>query len=140
MKMRKAALVLATCAALGGCIETPTPEVMNAPRRELGQSEKAIIAHAVSMTLKDPDAAKFLWVPIIGASGSAAYCGVVNGKNSYGGYIGYHPFLVRVTPDALQPVTAASLIVLSSGPDEYGMDPTAGSCSHFGYVDFSNAK
>ena len=88
------------------------------------------------MDMKDPDAAKFLWVPVVEANGSAAYCGFVNGKNSYGGYTGYHPFMVRVAPDAKQPVTGASVIGFSTGPDEYGLDPIAGSCSHFGYGRF----
>ena len=138
--MRKAVLVLALSAGVAGCIETPAPEIASAPRRELSKPEKDLIAHVVSMDMKDPDAAKFLWVPIIEANVSATYCGLVNGKNSYGGYIGYHPFMVRVTPDTTQPpVTGASVIGFSTGPDEYGNDPIAGSCSHFGYVNFGNA-
>ena len=65
--------------------------------RELTKQEKSIIVKAVAEELKDPDSAKFKWVKanILWGSDLSVYCGLLNGKNSYGAYIGYRPFYVK---------------------------------------------
>lgn len=51
------------------------------------------IEEAVRGELKDPDSAKFKhYVAFRDAKGGIAACGVVNAKNSYGGYVGDAPF------------------------------------------------
>lgn len=64
-----------------------------APPRNLAPVEKAAIKAAVEEKLKDPFSAQFKWGQW---NGSAYYCGTVNAKNSFGGYIGFVPFLALV--------------------------------------------
>jgi len=55
----------------------------------------------VSTALKDPDSAKFRNLKFVDSMGlgeegvdiGVAICGEINGKNSYGGYSGFVPFL-----------------------------------------------
>lgn len=47
----------------------------------------------VADLLKDPDSAKFRNVRFVMHEGGALICGEVNGKNAYGGYVGYKQFL-----------------------------------------------
>ncbi|WP_153003889.1 hypothetical protein [Aureimonas ureilytica] len=55
--------------------------------------DNSAIADAFEKVLKDPDSARF---PVIYArkaqSGLIYYCGFVNSRNSYGGYVGNQPF------------------------------------------------
>lgn len=66
--------------------------------RNLDATEKQLIADAVTKDFKDPPAAQFRWLPVTGLDKqdvqSQTYCGMVNGKNSYGAYIGFVPFAV----------------------------------------------
>jgi hypothetical protein len=61
--------------------------------RELDEKERALIAEVVTASFKDPAAAQFRWLPIPDSESLVTYCGLVNGKNSYGGYIGFSPFI-----------------------------------------------
>jgi hypothetical protein len=84
--------LLASCAS-----RSPPPMPTERPgliARELSEAEKTALAHALSRTLKDPDSAKFQWVPVRYLSGTqiTEYCGLINAKNSYGGYIGFETF------------------------------------------------
>jgi hypothetical protein len=73
--------------------------------RPLTDSEKAIISRSVAQDMKDPESAQFRWTPIsdLGQAqdselgGMQVYCGMVNGINSFGGYIGFVPFLTLLT-------------------------------------------
>ena len=49
---------------------------------------------AIADTLKDPLAAQFRSVTGYAAPNGVAVCGQVNGKNSYGGYVGFKRFYV----------------------------------------------
>lgn len=61
--------------------------------RELTSQEKTILAKGFSQGLKDPQSAQFRWLPWQHDGKSATvYCGMVNAKNSYGGYTGFTPF------------------------------------------------
>ena len=44
--------------------------------------------------LKDPSSAQLRNLRMVTGEGGEALCGEINGKNSYGGYIGFHPFAV----------------------------------------------
>jgi hypothetical protein len=95
--------IVALCVALGGCATAPsasepyvacyTPDEL----RELAPAEKALLAKGFAKNLKDPDSAKFEWVKVPKAwsnnGGGFDYCATLNAKNSYGGYIGYQPFI-----------------------------------------------
>lgn len=67
---------------------------------------KAVVEH-VGAELKDPYSAHYLLpaLPDMEAQGSDGlsvwYCGCVNSKNSYGGYVGFTPFYgMFLTPEA----------------------------------------
>lgn len=47
---------------------------------------------AVAAELKDPEAAQFKDVVVFKRSKSRVVCGEVNGKNGYGGYVGFRQF------------------------------------------------
>ncbi len=107
MKPRK--LLIIGLLALAGCtsysgVDLPTGEQRaNFHYRPLSPAERESLRRSVSMTLKDPDAAQFKWIPVIadGPSGKPiGYCGLVNGKNSYGGYVGYTRFYAALKPNA----------------------------------------
>lgn len=64
----------------------------------LSQEQIDAAKKVVADTLKDPESARFSDVYGIAGEnaepGKHAVCGRVNAKNSYGGYVGYRPFLV----------------------------------------------
>lgn len=52
---------------------------------------------AVRRVLKDPDSAKFQEMVVRDHRGGKVVCGNVNSKNSYGGYVGFTPFVAGPT-------------------------------------------
>jgi hypothetical protein len=59
-----------------------------------GQSLTSLATQAVAQTRKDPEAAQFRNVAIRDGGKTRIVCGEVNGKNSYGGYVGFRKFFV----------------------------------------------
>lgn len=62
-------------------------------------SENSAIAKAMTATagmLKDPESARFRNLRVAGYADGSVVCGEVNGKNSYGGYTGYQPFVASI--------------------------------------------
>jgi hypothetical protein len=103
----------AACAA-----GAPTPPVQTAPAarqnllsRDLSAAEKTALAHALSRSLKDPDSAKFQWGPVkyVQNSSSTEYCGILNAKNSYGGYTGYQMYHATFVADPKGQYTSGTL-------------------------------
>lgn len=66
---------------LGGCDSSSKNEKFFTEAKE-----------AVKATLKDPDSAQFMKMRRVSALVPGA-CGEVNSKNSFGGYVGYEPFI-----------------------------------------------
>ena len=65
--------------------------------RDLDRQEKTMISKTVAKDFKDPESAQFRWLPLPDdTKESLIYCGMVNGKNSFGAYVGYSPFAVFV--------------------------------------------
>lgn len=56
---------------------------------------------AASDQMKDPSSSQFrnLRVRPAAAPENRVVCGEINAKNSYGGYVGFKPFLLHVSPD-----------------------------------------
>lgn len=84
---------------------TTKPSVTQAPAESPKQpaqiSDAALMDRGmktIRAMMKDPDAAQFNDVKV-GEEGSV--CGMVNGKNSYGGYVGYKPFFVLADGQAM---------------------------------------
>lgn len=81
---------------------TPTPQVADTKQptdnwkfRALTKQEISAIEAAVREQLKDPESARFKHSKFV-SNGKGAYCGLVNSKNSYGGYAGNTPFMVML--------------------------------------------
>lgn len=64
------------------------------PPRQITEADKAAIRETIKRQLKDPESARFRWVAYTGLD--ELYCGFVNAKNSYGGYVGFKPFAVML--------------------------------------------
>jgi len=58
----------------------------------LKQSEIADIKSKTAAKLKDPDSAKFGRISAVKSGTIVEVCGMLNAKNSYGGYTGTKPF------------------------------------------------
>ncbi len=106
------AVVLSACVPTAGVYQNPIENLrtisLNAvrgygaetrPFLEKNGEEKTITAAQDSLrqTLKDPDSAKFQNVRIADYDGGKVVCGEVNGKNSYGGYVGYKRFAAGIS-------------------------------------------
>jgi hypothetical protein len=53
---------------------------------------------AVSSVLKDPSSAQFRTIRAAQLGAKVTVCGEINGKNSYGGYAGFTPFIAFLIP------------------------------------------
>lgn len=91
--MRGAILAAVLCVGLAGCqtVEQQPAELTEFYRPT--SADNSAIADAFERVLKDPDSARF---PVIYArkaqSGLIYYCGLVNSRNSFGGFVGNQPF------------------------------------------------
>lgn len=70
--------------------------------------EKTISAvqDVVRQSLKDPDSAKFQNVRLRDFEGGKVVCGEVNGKNSYGAYAGFTPFVGGITGSTMLDISS----------------------------------
>jgi hypothetical protein len=109
--------------------------------RELTPQEKKAVEAAVVENFKDPLSAQFKWLPFHTEPREGVwYCGLVNAKNSFGGYIGFTPFLVLMGYHA-----KTNAFVFASQPGGPGAPGDAveafiyKQCRKYGY-DLSNAK
>jgi hypothetical protein len=62
-------------------------------------AEKKIVQAGIASSLKDPDSIQMRWTPFRASQKPddvVNYCGTYNAKNSYGGYIGFKPFVASV--------------------------------------------
>ncbi len=118
---------------------------MAASKRELSPPEKTALAPVFASELKDPGAAQFKWMPVVQTErdGITDYCGLVNGRNSYGGYTGFVRFYAHLRKDEQGQFTRATLReVEQPGREVNPLDPRwlNGICEKFGYDDFSIAR
>ena len=95
---RSALAILIGASAFAACGTTETNQ-LGAPVQteqksiDLTAAQIAVVKRAVSAKLKDPGSAKFGEIRAsVDNRGSVGICGIVNAKNSNGGYIGNHPF------------------------------------------------
>lgn len=151
MKIRFAMLAMGL--VLSGCATTPPP---HSETRQLSATEKEALRRSLSQTLKDPDSAQFKWMPAVVAKKDApldspiGYCGLVNGKNSYGGYVGFKRFYATITRNAKGEYDRGLIQHIEGRPNTFGGTSTVsdaietgameGSCEAWGYVDFSAAN
>lgn len=67
-----------------------------AESRPLSEKERTGVIRSLATILKDPDSARYQWPNKVHDS---VYCGLVNAKNSYGGYTGFVPYVAFVNTD-----------------------------------------
>lgn len=85
-----AAVTIASACVSGQAVEVATrPAPTTSADRSLSQS-------AIAQDLKDPSSAQFRGLRTFAlGNGERITCGEVNGKNSFGAYVGFQPFYVR---------------------------------------------
>ena len=102
-----------TVALLGGCagIDKVGPEV------SLPQEAQKVVSRSVADQMKDPNSAEFRnWHAFQSQSG-LLICGEANGKNSYGGYVGFTHFVAHASPEGHLLTPAALASAPGGGPD-----------------------
>ena len=100
--------------------------------RELSPEEKAVISHAVGLSIVNPNAAQYRWPQIADTEdGSINYCGMVNAKSPYPAYSGWQAYIVEGTISGGK-MTSAVVGLIAGGKDveivrkmckKYGLDP-----------------
>lgn len=95
----KRSLIL--CATLAGCSATTGPQWeskgVDLPI-EVTDTMRASIESAIRARLKDPESARFgVIFASQGKTGAIFACGVVNARNSFGGYTGDTPYVVGMS-------------------------------------------
>jgi hypothetical protein len=145
--MKRICRAFALMILLAGCsgLNQPTAQVSAAPKRELTPAEKLSFAPILAAGLKDPSAAQFKWMPVVLSErdGVTDYCGLVNGKNSYGGYAGFVRFYAQLQKDEKGQFVKATLRSIeppNREPNAFDPRWLNGICEQFGYEDFSLAR
>lgn len=118
----------ALAAALMIC-STPAAAADSTPR-VLTPGEKAAIKAAVDDKLKDPSSAQFKWGKW---NRSPYYCAAINAKNSYGGYIGFVPFLALVAFADGKSLGTPFVMLADADPDSPTSRTIRGQCAEGGY-------
>ena len=101
-------------------------------KRDLTPEEKAVVTHAVGLSVTNPAAAKYEWPQIADTEdGATNYCGMVNAKSPYPAYNGWQAYIVegKISGGKL---TSAVVGLIAGGKDvaivrkmcqKYGLDP-----------------
>lgn len=82
--------ILGIVLLVSGCAAAPPPAMISAPTATEADIPRA--RAALKSNLKDAQSARFLGEVLK----PGAVCGIVNSKNSYGGYVGDTPYLFIV--------------------------------------------
>jgi hypothetical protein len=100
--------------------------------RELLPEEKAVISHAVGLSVLNPNTARFRWPQIADSEdGPTNYCGMVNAKSPYPAYSGWQAYIVEGSISGGK-ITSAVVGLIAGGKDvaivrkmcqKYGLDP-----------------
>ncbi len=95
--MRLFPAAIAGCLALAACVNANDTPVATRPVPVTAQ-DRGVIQSAIIDGMKDPGAAQLRNVVAYDLSDGQgrAICGELNGKNSFGAYVGFQPFFLRV--------------------------------------------
>ena len=134
-----AGLLLAACASGGGYSAAQDllalshmQDASGLRTRELLPEEKAVISHAVGLSVLNPNTAQFRWPQIADTEdGPTNYCGMVNAKSPYPAYSGWQAYIVegRISGGKM---TSAVVGLIAGGKDvgivrkmcqKYGLNP-----------------
>lgn len=101
-------------------------------KRDLTPEEKAVVSHAVGLSISNPNTAQYKWPQIADTEdGSINYCGMVNAKSPYPAYNGWQAYIVegKISGGKL---ASAVVGLIAGGKDveivrkmcqKYGLDP-----------------
>ncbi len=134
-----AGLSLAACTGVGGDSTAQgllglnhMQDASGIRTRELLPEEKAVISHAVGLSVLNPNTAQFRWPQIADTEdGPINYCGMVNAKSSYPAYSGWQAYIVEGKISGGK-MTSAVVGLIAGGKDvgivrkmcqKYGLDP-----------------
>ena len=149
---------IGVAAALSACTVTvpvspiPTAPTVTSSREEmrpLTPNEKTALAKGLSQTLKERVGAQFKWLPVPGNSnGPIGYCGLVNIKNSRGGYVGFRRFFAMISKGPKGDYVAGRiehidpLASAGTGTEDDAIEAalTEDNCKEWGYTDFNAAS
>lgn len=102
--------------------------------RELTPEEKKIITDAVSLSIREPNSARFRWTRMPNTvEGSGNYCASVDAKSPYPAYNGKQNFIVEAQLSGGK-ITSAVVGLIAGGKDaaivtkmcaKYGLNPDA---------------
>jgi hypothetical protein len=100
--MRRAFFVLCVFGFVTGCSAikrfNPAPAPAPALLRDLTPDERALLIAGFTTEMKDPNTVQLKWNRIgqPDEKGVAEYCAMIDGKNDYGTYVGFQPFIAQV--------------------------------------------
>ena len=117
---------------LGMSDATPVDSALGT--RELTPEEKKIITDAVSLSIREPNSARFRWTKMPNTvEGSGNYCASVDAKSPYPAYNGKQNFIVEAQLTGGK-ITSAVVGLIAGGKDasivtkmcaKYGLNPDA---------------
>ncbi|HUZ31257.1 MAG TPA: hypothetical protein VMV19_04005 [Xanthobacteraceae bacterium] len=100
--------------------------------RDLTPDEKAVVSHAVGLSVSNPNGAQFKWPQIANTEdGNINYCGMVKANSPYGPYSGWQAYIVEGKIAGGQ-LSTAVVGLIAGGKDvdivrkmckKYGLDP-----------------
>lgn len=95
-------VILAACLLLAACVDVNDTPVNTRPAA-MTDADRAHIQAAVIDDLKDPGSAQLRRLQVYDLSDGQGriICGEMNGKNSFGAYVGFQPFYLRVKDGAV---------------------------------------
>lgn len=123
-----------TALLLAGCQSAAMPPPPVTTPYTLNEAETNAVKEGVRRSLKDPTSA--LFGETFRASqkdpGVVYVCGVVNGKNSFGGYAGDRPFLGLLA--TMKDGKISTFNVTSIGSDDISTSTVMDLCRHYGVI------
>lgn len=140
-------MAFALSAALVGCQTPPAAYAASQPGAFPAAPKAAVSANkkpysltaadvkavkaAVNEALKDPTSAIFGKLKAVKSnSGVITVCGFVNGKNSFGGYVGQKPFIGALT----EPAPKGTFVVIGMGGPDIQTHATYATCAKEGII------
>jgi hypothetical protein len=64
--------------------------------RTITAAERASISRSLANNMRDPDSARFRFTQVARSGPEGIICGMVNGKNGFGGHTGFQPFIAML--------------------------------------------
>jgi hypothetical protein len=94
----KRSIVLLVLLPLAGCVTASGGDFKQFTRHTITQANRQTVEAAVRSRLKDPASAMFgVLAAGVTGKGYIVFCGTVNSRNSFGGFVGQQPYAVSLS-------------------------------------------